>query len=175
MQHPVEEGGMTGVDHGDITAAVTQVRRVLEENKMLDEPGCWVEPEMYVHFDDRSHTLHPVWEKKARELAKSGVGWVHQPDVLVHFADTHRRVASRLDVGGGITWVSFRALDWLIVEVDGSVHDTKVKGTVERNRDYERAGISHIVINKTDAENCRLDWEDELHGAVEDHIGVMVE
>jgi len=162
-------------DSSDLIKAESIVRRVLNEEGMDGLPGCWVRVEPYIHYNDRIGEWMMVGDDLAKREARSGNGWVHQPDILVRFPDTAEPIRSSFVSAEGVKMTTFRKLDHMIVEIDGSIHDKKVKDTIARNKDYERAHIPHIVINKSDAETCNVDWGEELYGMLIDHVGGMFE
>lgn len=102
--------------------------------------------------------------------ARNSGGWTHVPDVLVSLKWTGADVREVHTRTPGIDiYVPHREF-FLVVEVDGGIHDAKVSKTWKRNEDYQRAKIPYICVNKADAESRNVMWERALVPAVRSAI-----
>jgi len=102
------------------------------------------------------------------------IEWVHRPDFYLSLNSLGIRLTrGEHQVSQGMRYNRSFSVGDLIVEIDGSIHNKNVKGTVQRNVDYGRAGISYVVVNTEDAKMCREKWTDDLYNAIHDHMGVV--
>ena len=95
----------------------------------------------FVAFSRYDYSVTAIQQNMTLEEVRSPQHFTHRPDIIIIPKDG----ANKID---------------LIVELDGSVHDTKSgrRKTERRNRDYEDAKLPYFVINITDCAEAKLDW-----------------
>ena len=161
-------------DSRDLSRAQRAIRRAIKDgnipvNSMLTEP--------YVVYNDE---LHRVDIKEGDILiedrvGRHGVAWIHKPDFYITFGWPMAPIIDGQQMSQGVWYTRCTYPISLIIEIDGSIHDKKVKKTAERDRDYRDAGLSHIIVNTAAAEKAREKWPNELYNTILHHVGALEE
>lgn len=123
------------------------------QNYLIRKYGNKVWREWYLIFDKYNEELQKI------------VGYVNKDD-LGEYDKDGKYTVTNFAKNPDLMWMDKYGL-W-IIEVDGAVHDVKVKQTNERNELYLRNHVKLIVVNLADMKELRMDIYKYIDKRIED-------
>lgn len=150
-------------------AQLNEAERIISD--AIGETNHGLHREPWLYYDECIKTTMMVVEAEAKKRAKKDGGWVHHPDFYVRFDGDTGHFISPILLSPCVKMEACYRLEPLIIEIDGSIHNKKLKKTFERNTDYAQAGLSYISVNIEDCEVSKRPWQAMLREGVERYIG----